>query len=68
MTERDGYRITKPLRTLLDAAASTLSAEHLAAAVQDALHQGLVRKRVLEEAIENSPDNVKARFARLGLP
>lgn len=68
VTERDGYRITTPLRTLLDAAASSLSAEHLAAAVQDALDQGLVRKRVLEEAIENSPDNVKARFASIGLP
>lgn len=68
VTERDGYRITTPLRTLLDAAASSLSAEHLAAAVQDALNQGQVRKRVLEEAIENSPDNVKARFASIGLP
>lgn len=68
VTERDGYRITTPLRTLLDAAASSLSAEHLATAVQDALDQGLVRKRLLEEAIEHSPDNVKARFARLGLP
>lgn len=68
MTERAGYRITTPLRTLLDAAASTLSAEHLATAVQAALDQGLARKRLLEAAIEDSPDNVKARFARLGLP
>ncbi len=65
---RDGYRITTPLRTLLDAAASSLSAEHLAAAAQDALALGLVRKKALEEAIEDSPDNVKARFASIGLP
>lgn len=68
MTEREGYRITTPLRTLLDAAASTLSAEHLAAATHGALNQGLVRKRALEEAVSAAPDDVKARFASIGLP
>lgn len=68
VTERDGYRITTPLRTLLDAAASPLSAEHLAAAARGALEKGLVRKRLLEAALEGSPDNVKARFAGIGLP
>lgn len=68
VTERDGYRITTPLRTLLDAAASSLSAEHLATAVRDALERGLVRKRLLEEALEGSSQNVKARFASIGLP
>lgn len=68
ITERDGYRITTPLRTLLDAAASTLSAEHLAAATHGALDQGLVRKRTLEEAVSEAPEDVKARFASIGLP
>lgn len=68
VTERDGYRITTPLRTLLDAAAASLSTEHLAAAVRDALDQGLVRKKALEKAIENSSENVKARFLGIGLP
>jgi hypothetical protein len=54
MTERDGYRITTPLRTLLDAA-SSLSAEHLAVAAQDAIDEGLVRKRLPEEALKDSP-------------
>lgn len=67
VSERDGYRITTPLRTLLDAAASSLSAEHLAAAVRDALDQGLVRKRLLEEAIAEAPVGVKARFASIEL-
>jgi len=67
VTERDGYRITTPLRTLLDAASSSLSADHLTTAVRDALDQGLVRRRLLEAAIENAPDNVKARFAGVGL-
>jgi predicted transcriptional regulator of viral defense system len=67
VTERDGYRITTPLRTLLDTAASALSAEHLASAVQDALEQGLVRRKVLTQAVSESSESVKARFAGIGL-
>jgi hypothetical protein len=43
--ERDGYRITTPLRTLLDVAASQLSPEHLQAGTSEALKRGLVRRR-----------------------
>lgn len=68
VTERDGYRITTPLRTLLDTAASTLSAEHLATAVRDALDSGLIRKKVLEEVVSNAQAGVRARFADIGLP
>lgn len=68
VTERDGYRITTPLRTLLDAAASSLSPEHLAAATRGALDRGLVRKRLLDKALGESPVDVKARFASIELP
>jgi hypothetical protein len=47
---RPGYRVTTPLRTLLDVAGSPLSQEHLNAAVRDALQRGLVRRRQLENA------------------
>ncbi len=47
---RTGYRVTTPLRTLLDAANSPLSREHLNRAVRDALERGLVRRRLLETA------------------
>lgn len=47
---RIGYRITTPLRTLLEVADSPLSQEHLNRAVVDALQQGLVRRAVLETA------------------
>lgn len=40
--ERDGYRITTPLRTLLDVAASSLSHEHLEAATSEAQPQSVV--------------------------
>jgi len=45
---RTGYRVTTPLRTLLDVAGSPLSQEHLDRAVRDALARGLVRRHVLE--------------------
>jgi len=46
-----GYRVTTPLRTLLDVAESPLSQEHLNRAVHDALRRGLVRRRTLETAL-----------------
>lgn len=47
---RTGYRVTTPLRTVLDVADSPLSQEHLNRAVGDALERGLVRHRSLENA------------------
>ena len=47
---RDGYKVTTPLRTLLDVADSALSQEHLDRAVRDALERGLVRRQVLATA------------------
>ena len=47
---RTGYRVTTPLRTLLDVADSPLSQEHLNRAVRDALERGLVRRWLLETA------------------
>jgi predicted transcriptional regulator of viral defense system len=44
---RDGYRVTTPLRTLTDIAASPESVPYLESAVHDALHSGLVRRRQL---------------------
>lgn len=48
--ERDGYRITTPLRTLLDIAQSPTSWPYLDAAVRDALRRGFVRPQHLLEA------------------
>jgi hypothetical protein len=47
---RTGYQVTRPLRSLLDVAASPLSQEHLERAVHDALERGMVRRRLLETA------------------
>jgi predicted transcriptional regulator of viral defense system len=52
---RTGYRVTTPLRTLLDVSSSPLSQEHLNKAVRDALERGLVHRRLLE-TVPCSPD------------
>ena len=53
--EREGFRVTTPLRTLLDVAAGDVSQEQLGKAVEDALARGLVRKGQLVEAVERHP-------------
>jgi predicted transcriptional regulator of viral defense system len=53
--ERAGFRVTLPLRTLLDAAASGVPTEQLQKAVADALARGLVRRKQLLEAAKKSP-------------
>lgn len=50
LEEREGYRVTTPLRTLLDIAESPTSWPYLDAAVRDALRRGLVRRRQLLES------------------
>jgi predicted transcriptional regulator of viral defense system len=53
--ERIGFRVTTPLRTLLDVAASTTSGEQVEKAVAEALARGLVRRTQLVKAIRNAP-------------
>lgn len=59
---RAGFQVTTPLRTLLDAADSPLSQEHLNAAVREALERGLVRRRHLEDAA--CPPEARRRLDR----
>lgn len=53
--ERAGFRVTVPLRTLLDVAASGVAEEQLQKAVTDALVRGLVRRKQLLDAAKKSP-------------
>lgn len=52
--EREGYRVTTPLRTLLDIAESPTNWPYLDTAVRDALRRGLVRRRHLLESSVSS--------------
>ncbi|HEV2238545.1 MAG TPA: hypothetical protein VGR57_17945, partial [Ktedonobacterales bacterium] len=58
--ERDGYRVTTPLRTLTDIAATPASWPALEPAVRDALRTGMVRRRQLLAA-----ELPEAAYARL---
>jgi predicted transcriptional regulator of viral defense system len=59
--ERPGFRVTTPLRTLVDAAAGDLSQEQLEKAVRQALSRGLVRGAKLREAIRDNPRSERLR-------
>lgn len=48
--EHTGFRVTTPLRTLLDLAEDAVSPEHLTAAIRDALATGRVRRGRLQRA------------------
>ncbi len=50
--ERGGYRVTTPLRTLLDVAESGVSTEQVAKAINDALKRGLVTRKSLNAALK----------------
>lgn len=55
-SEHEGFRVTTPLRTLLDVATSkTVSQEQLDKAVAQALERGLVRRKQLLSAMRGHP-------------
>ena len=64
--ERIGFRVTTPLRTLLDVGAGTTSGEQVEKAVAEALSLGLVRRSQLVEAIRTAPrpDRLEEALAR----
>src|SRR6266508_3823477 len=56
LTDPEGFRVTTPLRSLLDTAAGDLDLDLLAGAIEDALEQGvLTRSRLLARADELGP-------------
>lgn len=61
--ERDGFRATSPLRTLVDSADGAVSREPLAKAAAEALSRGLVRKK----ALESDPRLVESLSSVLGV-
>jgi len=51
--QQNGFRITTPLRSLLDVAADTTDVEQLVTAIGDALRAGLVTRRQLLERADS---------------
>lgn len=64
---REGFSLTTPLRTLIDAATtSSVTDEQLERAIQDALRRGLVRESILRTAIGKAlPAKRRNHFAAL---
>lgn len=52
VSERSGYRVTTPLRTIIDIAANALDEDQLARAIDDARRAGLVTNRRLRSRAE----------------
>lgn len=64
----EGFRVTTPLRTLIDVAREgRLSHEQIEAAVRDALRRGLVRRPALVRAARDEPSEA-VRTRLLGAP
>ena len=59
-----GYRITRPERSLLDAAAAELTQDQLDSAVTDAVEEGLVLPRRLRERSDEFGDLAALRIER----
>lgn len=68
--EREGFRVTTPLRTLVDVATHGISQEQLEKALATALERGLVRRNKLEAAIAQSRrlNRLREALQRLGPP
>ncbi|MDQ6693456.1 MAG: hypothetical protein M3014_03415 [Chloroflexota bacterium] len=57
-----GYRVTTPLRTILDIASSPVSWTYLNSAVDDALRRGLLRQKELQALVHSSTNPGRERI------
>jgi len=64
LEEREGYRITTPVRSLLDVAGTDIEIDHLARAVEAALNRGLTTKRALRARADASEPRAALRIER----
>ena len=60
----DGYRVTTPLRSLLDVAAGDLDLDQLARAIEEALEQGMTTRRMLLARADAFGDRAALRLER----
>jgi predicted transcriptional regulator of viral defense system len=66
--DRNGFKVTTPLRTVLDIARSReVSPEHLASAVREAVARGLVRRKRLSEELSRLENDERRRIAEEAL-
>lgn len=66
--ERGGFRVTTPIRTLVDVTVNGISQEELTRVTQEAIRRGLVRKVKLLERVKNDSSLSRLRLALLKPP
>ena len=62
--EHEGFRVTTPLRSLLDVAAGELDLDQLAQAIEEALARGMTTRRALLERADEFGANAALRIER----
>lgn len=62
MEQREGFRVTTPLRTLIDAARIAVDIERLSDGIRDAIRKGLLTDRHIEYAISTLEGPAAARL------
>ena len=62
--EHDGFRVTTPLRSLLDVAAGELDLDQLAQAIEEALAGGMTTRRTLLDRADELGANIALRVER----
>jgi len=60
----EGYSVTRPLRTIVDVAAATISQDLLEQAIRQALQRGLVQRDDLTSAARLNPSSPFAEIMR----
>ena len=60
----EGYSVTRPLRTIVDVAAATISQDLLEQAIRQALQRGLVQRDDLTRAARLNPSSPFAEIMR----
>jgi len=55
---REGFRVTTPLRTILDLARAHLDQERLTAVVKDAVRKGLLDRKTLLDILAKTPKDI----------
>ena len=64
IVERGGFRLTTPLRTLIDVAVGTLDVDLLATAIRDALDAGLVTRAQVLHRVDSAGEHAGLRTIR----
>ena len=59
--KRDGFPVTRPLRTILDLARSHIDDERLAAVARDAIRKGLASRGEILDALATMPKGIDAK-------